>query len=174
LRSSREQYASAPSWEARKTTRGAWPASIGAYRPALQKKNAQIKTTESRPRQYYWSEKSEQAEVAVVEDQGADEHLLSGGASIKESDLYPLLSEYLWSEFRVYSKRIDEKKSSNKHGPKGNKWLYPDVVGMEDLTADWHQEIKQVVKELPHRQPTRIDALIIAGLSLRARIPPSA
>jgi hypothetical protein len=45
---------------------------------------------------------------------------------------------------------------------------------MEDLTADWHQEIKQVVKELPHRQPTRIDALIIAGLSLRARIPPSA
>lgn len=122
-------------------------AEIGAQRPALQKKHSQLKTTESRPRQYYWTEKSEQAEVTVIEDKGATEQSLSDGASIRESDLYPLLSEYLWSEFHIYSKRIDEKKSANKHGPRGNKWLYPDVVGMEDLTADWHQEIKQVVRE---------------------------
>ena len=74
---------------------------IGAYRPALQKKNPQIKTTESRPRQYYWSEKSEQAEVAVIEDQGADEHLLSGGASIKESDLGISGSIRMWSGWRI-------------------------------------------------------------------------
>jgi hypothetical protein len=122
-------------------------AEISSQRPALQKRNPQVKTTEGRPRQYYWTEKSDQAEVTEAEDGGADAHPLSGGASLKESDLYPLLSEYLWSELRVYSKRIDEKKSSNKQGPRGNKWLYPDLVGMEDLTADWHQEVKGVVKE---------------------------
>jgi len=129
-------------------------AEISSQRPALQKRNPQVKTTEGRPRQYYWTEKSDQAEVTEAEDGGADAHLLSGGASLKESDLYPLLSEYLWSELRVYSKRIDEKKSSNKQGPRGNKWLYPDLVGMEDLTADWHQEVKGVVKEYADKKTT--------------------
>ena len=122
-------------------------AEISSSRPAIQKKHPQIKTTESRPRQYYWTAKSDQAEVSEAENTGAEAHLVSGGTSLKESDLYPLLSEYLWSELHIYSKRIDEKKSSNKQGPKGNKWLYPDLVAMEDLTADWHQEIKGVVKE---------------------------
>lgn len=122
-------------------------AEIGSQRPALQKRNPQVKTTEGRPRQYYWTAKTDQAEVDEVETEGAEPKLVSGGASLKESDLYPVVSEYLWSEFSIYSKRVDEKKSSNKQGPKGNKWLYPDLVGMEDLTADWHQEIKGAVKE---------------------------
>lgn len=121
-------------------------AEIGSQRPALQKRNPQVKTTEGRPRQYYWTAKTDQAEVNEAEEAGSDDLPVSGKFQ-KESDLYPLLSEYLWSELAVYSKRIDEKKSSNKHGPKGNKWLYPDLVGMEDLTADWHQEIKGLVKE---------------------------
>jgi uncharacterized protein len=54
---------------------------------------------------------------------------------------------YLWEEFAVYSKRIDEKRSSNKRGPNGNRWLYPDVVGMEDLGADWHQEVRDCVNQ---------------------------
>lgn len=127
-------------------------AEIGAQRPQFQKRFPQIKTTEGRPRQYYWTEKSEQTEVAVVEDAGADDKHLAGGASIKEHDLYPKLSEYLWSELGIYAKRINERKSSNKQGPKGNKWLYPDVVGMEDLTADWHPEIKEAVKEYADRK----------------------
>lgn len=122
-------------------------AEIGSQRPALQKRNPQIKTTEGRPRQYYWTAKTAQAEVTEAEARDTETVLIASGSALKESDFYPLLSEYLWSELRVYSKRIDEKKSSNKQGPKGNKWLYPDLVGMEDLTADWHQEIKGVVKE---------------------------
>lgn len=47
----------------------------------------------------------------------------------------------------VYSKRIDEKRSSNKRGPNGNRWLYPDLVGMEDLGTDWHQEVKDCVSQ---------------------------
>jgi hypothetical protein len=47
----------------------------------------------------------------------------------------------------LYSKRVDEKRSSNKRGPNGNRWLYPDVVGMEDLGADWHREVRDCVNQ---------------------------
>ncbi len=113
----------------------------------LQKRHPEVKTTEGRPRKYYYSEKSDSAEVAAVESAAA---VLSGDASqpkIDEHALYPLLSQYLWEEFGVYSKRVDEKRSSNKRGPNGNRWLYPDVVGMEDLGADWHQEVRDCVNQ---------------------------
>lgn len=122
-------------------------AEIGSQRPGLQKRVPQIKTTEGKPRQYYWTAKSDQLEVSEAEYVGTKDNTVSLGSPLKESDFYPRLSEFLWSELRVYSKRIDEKKSSNKQGPKGNQWLYPDVVGMDDLTADWHSEIKGVVQE---------------------------
>ena len=111
---------------------------IGSQRPTLQKRNPEVKTTEGRPRQYYWTAKTDQDEITEAEESGTDVNFVPGGASLKERDLFPLFPEYLWSELRIYSKHIDEKKSSNKQGPKGNKWLYPDLVGMENLTADWH------------------------------------
>lgn len=122
-------------------------AEIGSQRPKIQKFDSQVKTTEGRPRHFYWSDKTDQAEVKEAETAGNKTTLALERSSPKESDLYPLLSEYLWSDLQVYSKRIDDKKSSNRHGQKGNKWLYPDVVGMEDLTAGWHTEIKDVVRE---------------------------
>ena len=42
---------------------------------------------------------------------------------------------------------MSEKRSSNKRGPNGNRWLYPDVVGMEDLGAEWHQEVRDCVNQ---------------------------
>ena len=122
-------------------------AEIGSQRRSFQEKHPKIKTTEGRPRRYYWTEKSDQAEVTEAEKIGADSQLRSGIGSLKESDLYPLLSNYLWSELDIYSKRIDERRSSNRQGAKGNRWLYPDLVGMENLTADWHPEIKGIVSE---------------------------
>lgn len=44
-------------------------AEIGSQRPALQKRNPQVKTTEGRPRQYYWTAKTDQAEVNELEDE---------------------------------------------------------------------------------------------------------
>lgn len=120
-------------------------AEISSQRPVLQKRHPELKTTEGRPRKYYYSEKSDSAEVAAVESA-----LPSGDAGepkIDEHALYPLLSRYLWEEFGLYSKRVDEKRSSNKRGPNGNRWLYPDVVGMEDLGADWHQEVRDCVNQ---------------------------
>ena len=119
-------------------------AEIGRDRSKLQKRYPQIKTTEGRPRQYYWTEKSDQDEVTEAEEADADTDSLTTVASPRELDLYPLLSEYLLSELQVYSMRIDDKKSHNTLGRGGNKWLHPDLTGMEDLTDGWHDQIKNL------------------------------
>lgn len=118
---------------------------IGASRARIQKKSKNIKTTEERPRRYYYTESSdddevEQAEKSKTKSTGAS-------ATLSENELYPILSEYLLSEHDVYSKRIDEKRSSNSRGLGGNRWLYPDLVGMEDLSRDWHREVKDCVQQ---------------------------
>jgi len=122
-------------------------AEISSQRPRLQKRHPELKTTEGRPRKYYYSEKSDVAEVAAAEGVVAAPMASSSDAKLGEHAMYPLLSLYLWEEFGVYSKRVDEKRSSNKRGPNGNRWLYPDVVGMEDLGAEWHQEVRDCVNQ---------------------------
>lgn len=122
-------------------------AEISSQRPRLQKQHPELKTTEGRPRKYYYSEKSDVAEVAAAEGVVAAPMTDSSDAKLGEHAMYPLLSLYLWEVFGVYSKRIDEKRSSNKRGPNGNRWLYPDVAGMEDLGAEWHQEVRDCVNQ---------------------------
>ncbi len=119
---------------------------IGSRVPRLQKKEANVKMTEGRPRKYFYSEKSDTDEAQDAEN--AVYVSGNGAGNIKnEHGLYPILSAFLWDEFGIYSKRIDEKRSSNRRGSNGNRWLYPDVVGMEDLSADWHQEVKDCVEQ---------------------------
>lgn len=76
----------------------------------------------------------------LMSDAAAGKH-----ARLLEADLYPLLSQFLLSELNVYSKRIDEKRARNQRGPDGNKWLYPDIVGIEVLTANWEREVIECV-----------------------------
>lgn len=122
-------------------------AEIASQRPRMLKRQPALKTTEGRPRKYYYSENSDVAEVAAAERIVATSVSESTPINIGEHAMYPLLSQYLWQEFGVYSKRIDEKRSSNKRGPNGNRWLYPDLVGMEDLGANWHQEVRDCVNQ---------------------------
>jgi uncharacterized protein len=122
-------------------------AEISSQRPRMLKRNPELKTTEGRPRKYYYSEKSDVAEVAAAESMVAAPAADTNDVKLGEHAMYPLLSLYLWEEFGVYSKRVDEKRSSNKRGPNGNRWLYPDVVGMEDLGAEWHQEVRDCVNQ---------------------------
>jgi hypothetical protein len=122
-------------------------AEISSQRPVLQKRYPEMKTTEGRPRKYYYSEKTDSAEVAAAESAAATTSSDMAQTKIDEHALYLLLSRFLWEEFGLYSKRIDEKRSSNKRGPNGNRWLYPDLVGMEDLGADWHQEVRDCVNQ---------------------------
>ncbi|AMV13731.1 COG2958 family protein [Legionella pneumophila] len=119
-------------------------AEIGAQRPRIQR-NPNIKTTESRPRKYYFSEKTDRDEIENAENEVVA--LINQDKSPqKEHDLYPVLSEFLWTELNLYSKRIDEKRSKNKRGPNGNRWLYPDLVGLENLSSDWNREVKDCVQ----------------------------
>ena len=94
-------------------------AEIGAQRPQMQQREPHVRTTEGRPRRYYWSDKSE-AEEAEALNEGATEAptpsaepgpapsgpLQVVGAAdepraLSEHDLYPLLGEYLAREAGV-------------------------------------------------------------------------
>lgn len=113
----------------------------------LQKKNPNVKIAEGRPRKYYYTTKSDVDEVSEAEK--TDSIIVVPvitNTSISEHDLYPKLSEYLSSEFGLHSKRIDERRSSNTRGPGGNRWLYPDIVAMEDLSSEWNPEVKNCVQ----------------------------
>lgn len=145
-------------------------AEISAQGPRLQKRYPEIKVTEGYPRKLYYTEKSESTEIAEAENETPLS--LSGQPSkkISEHDLYPILSSHLWNEFGIYSKRVDEKRSSNKRGPNGNRWLYPDVVGVEDLGAEWDQEIRDCVYQYSDKR-TKLWSfevkLLINGANIR-------
>ena len=122
-------------------------AEISSNRPRLQRENEELKTTDERPRQYYWTTKSDEAEIEEADDLSLMSRSISGGSVLNENELYIRLSEYLYYRHNVFSMRVDDRKSSNKRGKKGNKWRYPDLVGMEDLTKELDHEIKTVMKE---------------------------
>lgn len=126
-------------------------AEISSQGHRLQQK-AQIKTTEGRPRKYYFTTQTDENEVSTAETGQPTSNVSMAVQSHKEPDPYPKLSEYLRVELGVYSKRIDERKSLNKQGPGGNKWLYPDLAGMEVLSQGWHQEIVECVGQYADRK----------------------
>lgn len=129
-------------------------AEIGANRPEIQKREPGIRTTEGRPRLYYYSSATKDDEILRPVHFDASPFVGESAskakpaqAALTEHDLYPLLCRYLHAEFGLYPKRIDEKRASNRNGPKGNIWLFPDIVAMEDLGADWHKDIRACVRE---------------------------
>lgn len=127
---------------------------IGARRQELQKKHPEIRHSEDRPRKYWWLEVSTDQKIVVppskvdlVDDEPRDTKI-----GLSEADMYPLLVEYLWAEHGLYSKRVDDKKSSNRTGPRGNHWLFPDLVSMENLSKNWSQDVKDCVAEIGARK----------------------
>lgn len=125
-------------------------AEIGAQRNVLERR-FDIKTTEERPRKYYYSTSSDTADVSAAEElsvataASSTDNATATSPKLSEAALYPLLSQFLFSELSIYSKRIDEKRAKNLRGPDGNKWLYPDLVGIEYLTANWEPEVIECV-----------------------------
>lgn len=116
-------------------------AEIGSVNRLLLKKFPEIKATETRPRQYYYSELSEDVEANQTE-------VISDDKSTKfsEHDLYPLLGKYLWNSDGTLSMRVDERRSTNRRGAGGNRWLFPDIVGMLDLTKSWERIAVEAAK----------------------------
>lgn len=119
---------------------------ISSRRPQWLKKHPELKCSDTSPRKYMWDGDPGTADETEL-SQLAD---TSPGAKLKEADLYPLLAHFLWVgpvQNRVYPKRIDEKTSSNNLGPKANEWLHPDMVGLEDLMADWQTQIQDCAEK---------------------------
>ena len=107
------------------------PSQIPQASKDIQQKYYKIKTTEGRPRKFYYTEDSDTEQIKQVST-----------TKYAEADLYQKLSDYLLIEIRkVYTKRIDEKQSRNTQGSGGNEWLYPDIVGVEILSEGWDDEI---------------------------------
>ena len=125
-------------------------------RHIIRKKYPLIKITADRPSKYYYSTQSDEDEVALAEAGHGDvdsTHVSAQPSSLlEEEDLYPLLVQYLLDEHGVFSVRIDENTSSNRRGKNGNLWLHPDVVGMEDLSAEWSSEVRDCVRAYPDRR----------------------
>ena len=127
-------------------------AEIGAQRPQIARAHPQFKTTEGRPRLYYWTEQSEQQQVECVEADPVAQ-AASGAATepaepvLLEATLYPKLADFLRTDSELHVQRIDEKRSSNRRGPQGNRWLFPDLVALEDLISQWTREVRDCVAE---------------------------
>lgn len=122
-------------------------AEIAANRPRIERQFSSVKTTETRPIRYYYSTESADSEVRQAEIVAPSNKAEPFGERLLEVDLYPLLAIYIHSQHNVFPKRIDERVSSNSRGPNGNRWLYPDIVGMEDFGADWDEAVKKCVRE---------------------------
>ena len=75
-----------------------------------EKVHPQLKISGSSPVHYYYTALTESEESLVN----------ASKFKVDEKALYPLLAEYLWSEYSLYSKRIDERRASNKRGKGGN------------------------------------------------------
>jgi len=122
-------------------------AEIGANRPAWQARFPNLRTTEGRPRRYYWTEKTETEEVTdaeavvAVSPEIPEQQGHSTQKIVLERELYPMLIDFISSETGASAFRINEATASNRRGPGGNKWLYPDIVAIESLTAGMNKEV---------------------------------
>jgi hypothetical protein len=125
---------------------GQLAAEITSGSPRWIKPHPQLHISEDTPRKYWWETDGEYASVASIP-------ALDGPSTHSEHDLYPLLATFLIARHRkIYPKRIDEKKSSNSYGKDGNKWLHPDMVGLEDLAAGWDYEMKNLTAKAGAKQ----------------------
>lgn len=126
-------------------------AEIGSQRENLSKRS--VKSTEGRPRKFYFSSLSDEAEIAVVQETPiALNQKHAEKSTLTEQEIYPLLGAFLREEFNVQTNRIDERRARNTRGKGGNMWLFPDLVGIEDLSLRWHREVKDCIREAAQRR----------------------
>lgn len=114
-------------------------AEIGSHKDNILKICPEIQMQDKpRPRQF-WYETDAVSEIENV-------LLANHTEKISEHDLYPKLMQFLAQEWDLYCLRIDEKRSKNNRGSKGNQWLHPDIVAMQTMDKQWAEDIRQCVK----------------------------
>lgn len=114
-------------------------AEIGSHKDNILKICPEIQMQDKpRPRQF-WYETDAVSEMENV-------LLANHTEKISEHDLYPKLMQFLAQEWDLYCLRIDEKRSKNNRGSKGNQWLHPDIIAMQTMDKQWAEDIRQCVK----------------------------
>lgn len=114
-------------------------AEIGSHKEGILKICPEIQMQDKpRPRQF-WYETDAVSEMENV-------LLANHTEKISEHDLYPKLMQFLAQEWDLYCLRIDEKRSKNNRGSKGNQWLHPDIIAMQTMDKQWAEDIRQCVK----------------------------
>lgn len=116
-------------------------AEISAHKDAIIKTCSDIVMQDKpRPRLFWYQTTISKTNDAQMEEKS------NLGEKLLEQNLYPKLIQFLSDELRLYCLRIDEKRSKNNRGLKGNQWLHPDVVAMQALDKHWSEDIRQCVK----------------------------
>lgn len=101
----------------------------------------QLRATADRPREFYWTERDVRDEDSRDNEKASE----ASSTSSDEQSLYPILIEYLDSEFPdMWSRRIDETTSRKKGGKGANEWLHPDVVGRQLLSTRWGRDVQDL------------------------------
>lgn len=112
-------------------------AEIGAQKKAIKSRKNIIIEEQTRPKIYFYDPDYN------IEDEELIKITKPEKSNLSENELYSLLSEFLLVDKDILTKRIDEKTSKNNKGPNGNKWLHPDLVGIEILDRNLAPEVKQ-------------------------------
>lgn len=129
------------------------PNEISSRRPLWLQRLPQLQCTDTSPRKFSWH-----ALPSAYSDEEVATSVMAPDVKLLEADLYPILAHFLRAspdQNPVYPKRIDEKTSSNKLGPKANEWLHPDMVGLENLMSGWTSQIQECA-ELAGDQRARL------------------
>jgi hypothetical protein len=125
-------------------------AEIGAQKDSLANSSKHIFWQDKpRPRRYWYDPDKSRGDSYTVDfdsDENTPVTLDESKKVISEYELYPLLMNYLESEHKLYSMRIDEKKSRNQRGKGGNSWLHPDIVAMQAVDKEWDELVRSCVK----------------------------
>lgn len=115
-------------------------AEIGANKDSIIKICPKIKMQDKPRPRLFWYQPHESQVIEPIVIETHDEEKVS------EADLYPKLMAFLSQELKLYCLRIDEKRSKNTRGSKGNQWLHPDIVAMQVMDQDWAEDVRQCVK----------------------------
>ena len=122
-----------------------------------------IKVEGSRPKKYYYTEKSDEEEIEAEEQHVAPQR------EPLERELYGDIIQFLYAEEGLFCKRIEEGRSSNRRGHRGNKWLHPDIVGLQDLSDGWHDKVKTYSKQF-NNQHSRLWSFEVKRLVNRSNV----
>ncbi len=107
-----------------------------------------------KPRLFVYNEKSTQPS----EQEDADKKIKKEEDK-KEKFLYPMLQQYLYyySGYKIFSRHIPHEGSSSSEAG-ANKWLHPDLVGLQDMQDDYMQdnhkndEMISLMKNIGHKR----------------------